>query len=55
MPQVAAMAPSRKVFFMASLVAESSKKTKLKLCSVIVAGVSSWEGMREKAALRSAP
>ena len=54
-PQVAAIAPSRNVFFMASCVADSSKNTKLKLWSVKVAHVSGWEGMREKAALMSAP
>ena len=39
---------------MASRVADSSKNTKLKLCSVKVASVSGWEGMRENAALASA-
>ena len=40
---------------MASLVADSSKNTKLMLCSVSVSNVSGCEGMREKAALTSAP
>ena len=54
LPKVAAISPSTNVFCMASLVADSSKNTKLKLCSVKVCEVSGCEGMRENAALTSA-
>ena len=43
------------VFLNASLVADSSKNTKLMLCSVAVLKVTSCEAIGENAALSSAP
>ena len=48
------MKPSRNVFHMASRVAENSKNTKLKLCSVSVAQVSGSETLRVSAVFSSA-
>ena len=46
--------PSRKVFHIASRVAENSKNTKWKLCSVSVAQVSGSDTLRVSAVLSSA-
>ena len=53
-PMVAVRKPSRKVFHIASRVAENSKNTKLKLYSVSVAQVSGSETLRVSAVFSSA-